>query len=130
MAPINRRLAKARHENRLVELPYPLGSTVYTLELVECPDCGHYDCYYGCCGADPKEFACHARVVRHVVAGYVVRRGADGRLWVSGPGRWQPDKFVPYAGVDGRVYGLEVAAKIAAEKYNAQTSQPPEEVSR
>lgn len=116
-------LAQAKRENRLAELPYPLGSTVYTLELVECPDCGHYDCYYGCCGADPKEFACHVHAVRHVVAGYVVRRGADGRLWVSGPGRWQADKFVPYVGV----YRSLEEAKIAVEKYNAQTSQPPEE---
>lgn len=109
-------LARAKREDRLVELPYALGGTVYTLEKIEC---GNYcDCWVddlGCNGARP----CPLRPVGHKVEGYEVSLTNDGELVLSDPGKWGHEGLETFSGINGVIYNSPEGAKIAAEKYNA-----------
>ncbi len=107
-------LAKAKRENRLVEPPYALGSTVYTLEGVPCADCS-------VCG-DPTRCdgtRCPVRPVMHKVEGYEVARTADGVLRLSAPGEWGFEGLERFYGADGKIYVSAEAAETAADEYNA-----------
>lgn len=107
-------LARAKRENRMVELPYALGSTVYTLEKIECDN--YCDCWVddlGCNGAKP----CPVQPVEHKVEGYCVAlTDEDGVFGLSGPGKCGYEGLELFFGVDHRVYGSLEDAEIVAEK--------------
>lgn len=108
------KLAKAKLENRLVELPHALGSTVYTLEGVPCADCS-------VCG-DPTRCdgtRCPVRPVMHKVEGYEVARTADGVLRLSAPGEWGFEGLERFFSADSVIYDSPEAAETAADEYNA-----------
>lgn len=109
-------LAKAKRENRMVELPYALGSTVYTLEKIECDNyCDYWVDDLGCNGAKP----CPVQPVGREVEGYEVTSTNDGELVLSAPGEWGYEGLETFSGINGVIYNSPEGAKIAAEKYNA-----------
>lgn len=109
-------MAKAKQENRLVELPYALGNVIYVLEDIYCGSCTHN---HKSCGPDRRRSRCPVRPAPCVVAGYEVYSDAAGLPYVSDPGEWDYEEFDPFVSADDVFYATREAAEIAAEKYNA-----------
>lgn len=117
-------LAQADHDKRIAILPFPIGSTVYSVQedfehgcLRGCP---HWDKEHGRCGQENAH--CPVMVASRVVEGYTIKGDEQGRPVVSAPGEWGCEGLETgdYVGVDQKTYTSEAEAEKAKRELEAQ----------
>lgn len=117
----------AEREKRLVILPCPLGSEVFTIHE-DYFDCTH--CQFGgeasfdetinqvCCDL-PNGRMCPLSIRSHTVKGFTVGIGTDGTPEVSQPGEFGFEGLETFYGIDGAWHTTKTDALMKAANYKA-----------
>ena len=127
MAEDLEKYVSAEREKRLIILPCPLGSEVFTVHE-DYFDCSH--CEFGneavldpsinqvCCDL-PNGRMCPLSIKKHTAKGFTVGVGAYETPDISYPGEFGCEGLETYYGIDGKWHPTVEAAQKSAATYNA-----------
>lgn len=121
--PVHKKIGqwlKADRDGRLVVLPIAIGKEVFTIEesYFDCDNCEHgakakYDPIIArrCCMLDKGEH-CPYYIKGHIVKGFTIGAGYDGKSSLSDPGEWGYEGLEEFSGIDGKWYPTHEAAEV------------------